>query len=105
MLVKTIITDAEEVTQGGHSNSFVVPVDLSGVRRVGVVALDRRTLAPIGIPEIDVLRLVQASPGGRDRSSGRWQAETASLIFSALFSAFRCWLRPTRNEGRRTNKF
>jgi transposase-like protein len=28
-----------------------------------------RTLAPIGIPEIDVLRLVQPIPGGRDRST------------------------------------
>ena len=26
----------------------------------------RRTLAPIGNPEIDVLRLVQPLPGGRD---------------------------------------
>ena len=39
---------------------------------------NRRTLAPIGIPEIDVLRLVQPIPGGRDRSSGGWQAETAA---------------------------
>jgi hypothetical protein len=29
-------------------------------------------------PEIDVLRLVQPIPGGRDRSSGGWQAETAA---------------------------
>ena len=29
-------------------------------------------------PEVDVLRLVQALPGGRDRSFGRRQAETAS---------------------------
>src|SRR5438552_13613195 len=28
--------------------------------------------------EIDVLRLVQPIPGGRDRSSGGWQAETAA---------------------------
>ena len=38
----------------------------------------RRTLAPIGDPEIDVLRLVQSIPGGRDRSSGGRQAETAA---------------------------
>ena len=29
-------------------------------------------------PEIDVLRLVQPLPGGWDRGSGGWQAETAA---------------------------
>ena len=31
-------------------------------------------------PEIDVLRLVQPIPRGRDRSSGGWQAETAANL-------------------------
>ena len=38
----------------------------------------RRTLAPIGIPRSTFYDLVQALPGGRDRSSGRRQAERAS---------------------------
>jgi hypothetical protein len=31
-------------------------------------------------PEIDVLRLVHPIPGGRDRSSGGWQAERAGPV-------------------------
>jgi hypothetical protein len=38
----------------------------------------RRTLGADWHPEIDVLRLVQPLPGGRDRGSGGWQAETAA---------------------------
>src|SRR5262245_59857590 len=38
----------------------------------------RRTPGSNRDPEIDVLRLVQPIPGGRDRSSGGWQAETAA---------------------------
>jgi hypothetical protein len=43
-----------------------------------VVALNPPDTGSNRDPEIDVLRLVQAIPGGRDRSSGGWQAETAA---------------------------
>src|SRR5215813_2236383 len=43
-----------------------------------VVALDPSDTGADRDPEIDILRLVQALPGGRDRSSGRRQAESAS---------------------------
>ena len=38
----------------------------------------KKRLAGDTAPEIDVLRLVQPIPGGRDRSSSGWQAETAA---------------------------
>src|SRR5260221_3370095 len=43
-----------------------------------VVALNPPDTGSNRDPEIDVLRLVQPIPGGRDRSSGGWQAETAA---------------------------
>src|SRR5215471_12899828 len=43
-----------------------------------VVALNPPNTGSNRDPEIDVLRLVQPIPGGRDRSSGGWQAETAA---------------------------
>ena len=36
------------------------------------------TLTPIGIPTVDVLRLVQPIPGGRYRRSGGRQAQAAT---------------------------
>src|ERR1700722_20338700 len=45
-----------------------------------VVALDPSDTDVDRDPEIDVLRLVQPLPGGRDRSSGGWQAETAAHL-------------------------
>ena len=57
------------------------------------------TLAPIGIPRSTVLRLVQPIPGGRDRSSGGWQAETAADLEQDPRS---CWTLRCRDEGRRT---
>src|SRR6266404_3249636 len=59
-------------------------------------------------PEIEVLRLVQTIPRGRDRSSGGWQAETAAdlehegqlCVRSHRLSALEGpWLRP-RASGR-----
>ena len=43
-----------------------------------VVALNPPDTGSNRDPEIDVLRLVQPIPGGRDRSSGGWQAEAAA---------------------------
>src|SRR5262249_41276578 len=43
-----------------------------------VVALNPSDTGSNRDPEIDVLRLVQPIPGGRHRSSGGWQAETAA---------------------------
>src|SRR5437773_12160328 len=43
-----------------------------------VVALNPPDTGSNRDPEIDVLRLVQPIPGGRDRSSGGWQTETAA---------------------------
>src|SRR6266576_3683022 len=43
-----------------------------------VVALNPPDTGSNRDPEIDVLRLVQPIPRGRDRSSGGWQAETAA---------------------------
>src|SRR2546429_8728394 len=43
-----------------------------------VVALNPPDTGSNRDPEIDVLRLVQPIPGGRNRSSGGWQAETAA---------------------------
>ena len=43
-----------------------------------VVALNPPDTGSNRDPEIDVLRLVQPIPGGWDRSSGGWQAETAA---------------------------
>src|SRR5215831_21321201 len=43
-----------------------------------VVALNPPDTGSNRDPEIDVLRLVQPIPGGRDRSSGGWQAKTAA---------------------------
>src|SRR5262249_1085399 len=50
------------------------------VHRTGgtVVALNPPDTGSNRDPEIDVLRLVQPIPGGRDRSSGGWQAKTAA---------------------------
>src|SRR5438128_8210743 len=45
-----------------------------------VVALNPPDTGSNRDPEIDVLRLVQPIPRGRDRSSGGWQAETAAGI-------------------------
>src|SRR5437868_13517650 len=45
-----------------------------------VVALNPPDTGSNRDPEIDVLRLVQPIPGGRDRSSGGWQAETAANL-------------------------
>src|SRR5262245_7634874 len=49
-----------------------------------VVALNPPDTGSNRDPEIDVLRLVQPIPGGRDRSSGGWQAETAAEPVRAL---------------------
>ena len=43
-----------------------------------VVALNAPDTGSIRDPEIDVLRLVLPITGGRDRSSGGWQAKTAA---------------------------
>src|SRR5258706_14869279 len=43
-----------------------------------VVALNPPDTGSNRDPEIDVIRLVQPLPGGRNRSSGGWQAETAA---------------------------
>src|SRR5262249_18588274 len=43
-----------------------------------VVALNPPDTGSNRDPEIDVLRLVQPIPGGRDRSSGGWQAKAAA---------------------------
>ena len=45
-----------------------------------VVALDPSDIGADRDPEIDVLRLVQPLPGGRNRSSGGWQAEAAAEL-------------------------
>ena len=45
-----------------------------------VVALDPSDTGADRDPEIDVLRLVQPLPVGRNRSSGRWQAEAAAEL-------------------------
>src|SRR6266446_9139532 len=45
-----------------------------------VVALNPPDTGSNRDPEIDVLRLVQPIPRGRDRSSGGWQAETAANL-------------------------
>src|SRR2546425_7044709 len=45
-----------------------------------VVALNPPDTGSSGDPEVDVLRLVQPIPRGRDRSSGGWQAETAANL-------------------------
>jgi transposase len=45
-----------------------------------VVALDPSDTGADRNPEIDVLRLVQPLPGGRNRSSGGWQAEAAAEL-------------------------
>src|SRR6516162_8069122 len=49
-----------------------------------VVALNPSDTGSNRDPEIDVLRLVQPIPGGRDRSSGGWQADHG-LITSPAF--------------------
>src|SRR5438128_7553059 len=50
-----------------------------------VVALNPPDTGSNRDPEIDVLRLVQPIPRGRDRSSGGWQAETAANLEQSIW--------------------
>lgn len=72
LLSKSVLGDREDA-------SWSIPHPKSSrSSSATVVALDPSDTGADRDPEIDVLRLVQSLPGGRDRSSGGWQAESAA---------------------------